>query len=249
MIIFPAIDIRQGRCVRLLQGRFDQETVYGADPAAIAGRWASAGAEWIHIVDLDGAVDGQPINLDAILSLRRAVDCRLEIGGGIRDLKTIDFYLGHGFDRVIIGSAAYRDPDLVRTASGHYPGRIAVGIDVLGEKVMISGWTEGTDRNYIDLARYFEGMGVAAVIYTDIERDGTRHGPNLERTRLLARSITIPVIASGGVNDLRDVENLLPLEADGVIGVITGKALYEGTLDLAEAIRTARSAAVRAGEN
>ena len=231
MILIPAIDLRGGRCVRLLQGRFDQETVYGNDPAAMARRWAEEGAEWIHLVDLDGSVGQKPINQEAILSIREAVEARLELGGGIRDLATIDFYLGKGIDRVIIGTAAFRDPDLVREAAARHPGRVAVGIDAKGASVVVEGWTEETGRDYIELARHFQGLGVAAIIYTDVDRDGMRTGPNIERTGALARAVDIPVIASGGVKDLEDIKALKPLEEDGVVGVISGKALYEGSLD------------------
>ena len=235
MIVIPAIDLKGGRCVRLLMGRFDQETVYGDDPAAMARRWASAGAEWIHIVDLDGSVGQKPVNQEAILAVRRAVSARLELGGGIRDLETIAFYLDRGLDRVILGTVAHRNPDLVKEAAARWPGRVAVGLDARGSEVMVEGWTEGTGRDYIEMARRFEAYGVAALIYTDVDRDGMRTGPNIERTRTLARAVSVPVIASGGVKDLEDIRALLPLEADGVIGVISGKALYEGNLDFGQA--------------
>ena len=235
MLVIPAIDLKEGRCVRLLQGKFDQETVYGDDPAAMARRWADQGAELIHLVDLDGSVGQKPVNREAILAIRDAVKVKLELGGGIRDMDTISFYLGHGIDRVILGTAAHRDPELVRGAAGRFPGRIVVGIDARGSKVVVEGWTEDTGQDYIDLARFFQGMGVAAIIYTDVDRDGMRTGPNLERTRTLAKSIDIPVIASGGVKDIDDIKALLPLEADGVVGVISGKALYEGNLDFKQA--------------
>ena len=231
MFIIPAIDLKGGRCVRLLQGKFDQETVYGHDPAAMARRWADLGAEWIHVVDLDGSVGRKPVNQEAILDIRKAVTAQLELGGGIRDLDTISFYLDRGIDRIILGTAAHRNPDLVRRAAEQYPGRIVVGIDAKGTQVVVEGWTERTERNYLEMADHFEGLGVSAIIYTDVDRDGMRLGPNLERTRELAKRVNIPVIASGGVKDIGDIENLLPLGRDGVIGVITGKALYEGSLD------------------
>jgi phosphoribosylformimino-5-aminoimidazole carboxamide ribotide isomerase len=235
MYIIPAIDLKGGRCVRLLQGKFDQETVYGHDPAAMALRWADLGAEWIHVVDLDGSVGRQPINQEAILDIRRAVGAQLELGGGIRDLDTISFYLDRGIDRIILGTAAHRNPDLVRKAAEQFPGRIVVGIDAKGTQVVVEGWTEQTERNYLELAEHFEGLGISAIIYTDVDRDGMRLGPNLERTRELARRVDIPIIASGGVKDIEDIRTLLPLEQDGVIGVITGKALYEGSLDFQKA--------------
>jgi len=239
MIVIPAIDLKAGRCVRLLQGRFDRETVYGDDPAAMARRWAEAGAEWIHIVDLEGSVGRKPVNQEAILAIRAAVSANLELGGGIRDLDTIALYLDRGLNRIILGTAAMRDPNLVREAARRFPGKIAVGLDARGSKVVVEGWTEDSDQDYLDLARRFQGLGVAALIYTDVDRDGMRTGPNLERTRTLARAVDIPVVASGGVKDLEDIRTLLPLEADGVIGVICGKALYEGSLDLGQALTVA----------
>ena len=239
MIVIPAIDLKEGRCVRLLQGRFDQETVYGRDPSAMVRRWADAGASWVHLVDLDGSVGQKPVNQEAILAMRAETDVKLELGGGIRDLETISFYIERGLDRIILGTAAQKDPDLVARAAEKYPGQIAVGLDARGDKVVVDGWTKETGWDYLDLARRFEGLGVAALIYTDVDRDGMRTGPNLERTRDLARSVSIPVIASGGIKGLEDIEALLPLEADGVIGAITGKALYEGDLDFAQAQKLA----------
>jgi len=239
MIVIPAIDLKAGRCVRLLQGRFDRETVYGDDPAAMARRWAEVGAEWIHIVDLEGSVGRKPVNQEAVLAIRSAVSAKLELGGGIRDLDTIALYLDRGLNRIILGTAAMRDPNLVGEAARRFPGKIAVGLDARGSKVVVEGWTEDSGQDYLDLARRFQGLGVAALIYTDVDRDGMRTGPNLERTRALARAVDIPVIASGGVKDLEDIRTLLPLEADGVIGVICGKALYEGSLDLTAALQLA----------
>lgn len=240
MIIIPAIDLKNGKCVRLLQGKFDQETVYGDNPGAMAGRWENEGAEWIHIVDLDGSVDKKPVNFDAIMDIRSSVKASLELGGGIRDLETISLYLEKGLDRIILGTAAQRNPDLVREAAQKFPGKIAVGLDAKGSKVVVEGWTESTGQDYLDLARRFEDMGVAALIYTDVDRDGMRTGPNIERTGELARSVDIPVIASGGIKDLEDIRALLPLEKDGVIGAISGKALYEGSLDFAAADKVAK---------
>jgi phosphoribosylformimino-5-aminoimidazole carboxamide ribotide isomerase len=241
VIVLPAIDLKQGRCVRLLQGRFDQETIYGNDPAAMAQRWAEAGAEWLHLVDLNGSVGRKPVNQEAVLAIRRTVSIKLELGGGIRTLDTIDFYLGQGLNRIILGTAAHQDPDLVSDAARRYPGRIAIGIDARHGRVMVNGWTRDGGVAELDLARQFEDLGIAALIYTDIERDGMQTGPNIERTRALAKAVRIPVIASGGVKDLDDIRALKPLEADGVAGVISGKALYEGTLDFAEAKALAAS--------
>lgn len=226
----------KGDAFRLLQGRFDQETVYGHDPAAMARRWAEAGAEWIHLVDLDGSVGSRPVNQEAVLAIREAVSVNLELGGGIRDLETITFYLESGLNRIILGTAALQNPALVKEAASLFPGRIAVGLDARGSQIMVQGWTEATNQDLIDLARRYEDLGVAVLIYTDIDRDGMRTGPNLERTRDLARAVNIPVIASGGVKDLEDIKQLLPLEADNVIGIITGKALYEGSLDFTQAL-------------
>lgn len=241
MIVLPAIDLKQGRCVRLLQGKFDRETVYGNDPAAMARKWAEAGAEWLHLVDLNGSVGRKPVNQEAVLAIRRAVPIKLELGGGIRTLATIEFYLEQGLNRIILGTAAHQDPEMVREAARLYPGRIAVGIDARDGRVMVDGWTREGGVAELDLARRYEGLGIAALIYTDIQRDGMQTGPNIERTRALARAVKIPVIASGGVKDLGDIRALKALESDGVAGVISGKALYEGTLDFAEARALAAS--------
>jgi phosphoribosylformimino-5-aminoimidazole carboxamide ribotide isomerase len=241
VIVLPAIDLKQGRCVRLLQGKFDRETVYGNDPAAMARKWAEAGAEWLHLVDLNGSVGRKPVNQEAVLAIRRAVPIKLELGGGIRTLATIEFYLEQGLNRIILGTAAHQDPEMVREAARLYPGRIAVGIDARDGRVMVDGWTREGGVAELDLARRYEGLGIAALIYTDIQRDGMQTGPNIERTRALARAVKIPVIASGGVKDLGDIRALKTLESDGVAGVISGKALYEGTLDFAEALALAAS--------
>ena len=240
MFVIPAIDLKNGKCVRLLQGRFDQETVYGNDPAAMAQKWDNLGAGWIHLVDLDGSLEKKPVNQAAILSIRDAVQAKLELGGGIRDLETISFYLDKGVDRIILGTAALRNPDLVKAAAEKFPGQIALGIDAHGSEVVVEAWTEKTGRDFIEMAQYFEGLGVSALIYTDVERDGTQTGPNLERTKHLAESVNIPVIASGGIKDLEDIRKLLTLEPCGVIGAITGKALYDGTLDFERAIELSR---------
>jgi len=207
----------------------------------MAQRWAEAGAEWLHLVDLNGSVGRKPVNQEAVLAIRRTVSIKLELGGGIRTLDTIDFYLGQGLNRIILGTAAHQDPDLVSDAARRYPGRIAIGIDARHGRVMVNGWTRDGGVAELDLARQFEDLGIAALIYTDIERDGMQTGPNIERTRALAKAVRIPVIASGGVKDLDDIRALKPLEADGVAGVISGKALYEGTLDFAEAKALAAS--------
>jgi len=240
MIVIPAIDIKQGRCVRLLQGRMDAETVFSDNPAAMAVKWAQLGAERIHVVDLDGAVSKEPVHFETVQAIRQSVSVPIQIGGGIRDMKTISRYFDAGIDRVIIGTEAIRNPALVREASRRYPGRIVVGIDARNGKVAIEGWTQTTETAAVDLARSLEDCGVAAIHFTDIHRDGMQTGPNIEETRKLAEAISIPVIASGGVSTIEDIRRLLQLEAVGVVGVITGRALYAGTLDLQEAIRVAK---------
>ncbi|AOY59176.1 1-(5-phosphoribosyl)-5-[(5-phosphoribosylamino)methylideneamino]imidazole-4-carboxamide isomerase [Desulfococcus multivorans] len=240
MIIIPAIDIKNGKCVRLRQGRMDSETVFGEDPAAMALRWEADGAEMIHVVDLDGAVEKKPRNLVSIKRILDAVKIPIQVGGGIRDIETIEMYLSVGIRRIIIGTEAIRNPALVEEACRNHPGRIVVGIDAREGLVAIEGWTETTRIRAVELARRFEQSGVAAINFTDIHRDGMQTGPNLEATRELAESVSIPVVASGGVSTLRDIRNLMPLEPFGVIGVITGKALYAGTLNLKEAIDLTR---------
>lgn len=235
MILIPAVDIKNGRCVRLFQGQMDAETVFSHDPVGQARQWEVEGALRIHLVDLDGAVEQKPRNLGLIEKIVAAVSVPVQVGGGIRSMETIAHYLGIGVDRVILGTAALRDPDLVRSACASWPGRIVVGIDARDGKVAVDGWTETTETTAVDLARRFEGAGVAAIIFTDISRDGTHGGVNLEATRALAEAVSIPVIASGGVSTLEDLAALAPLAPLGVVGVISGRALYEGTLTIADA--------------
>ena len=237
MIIIPAIDIKDGKCVRLLQGRMESETVFSDDPSAVARQWDQMGAELIHVVDLDGAIHKSPQNLPVIESIVKAVSTPVQIGGGIRNLETIERYIRFGVSRVIIGTEAIRHPELIETACKHFPNQIVVGIDARNGRVAIEGWTENTDMEAVDLAKRFEGSGVATINFTDIHRDGMQTGPNLEETRRLAEAVDIPVVASGGVSTLEDIKNLMPLEPAGVVGVITGRALYSGTLDFAEALR------------
>lgn len=236
MIIIPAIDIKSGRCVRLLQGRMDAETVYSDDPSSMALRWASNGAGRLHVVDLDGAIEKRPKNLDQIRAIIESVGIPIQVGGGIRDMETIRMYLESGVDRVVIGTEAIRAPDLVREACRAYPQRIVVGIDARNGLVAIEGWTETTGSSAVELAKQLEDSGVAAINFTDIERDGMHTGPNIKETRRLAESINIPVVASGGVSSLADIRALLPLAASGIVGVIIGKALYDGSLDLPSAV-------------
>ena len=236
MIVIPAIDIKNGKCVRLLQGRMDAETVFSDDPAAMGGRWAAEGAQLIHVVDLDGAVGKRPVNLKTIRDIIDRVNVPIQVGGGIRDIETIRMYMDQGVSRVVIGTEAIKNPDLVKNACREFPNRIVVGIDAKGGKVAIEGWTQTTEVTAVDLALQFEDCGVAAINFTDIERDGMRSGPNLKETEKLAVSTSIPVVASGGVSSIQDIINLAPLESVGVVGVITGRALYDGSLDLKAAI-------------
>ena len=236
MIVIPAIDLKEGKCVRLEQGLMDKDTVFNDDPAAQALEWQAQGAELLHIVDLDGAFAGEPRNRAAIEAIVDAIAIPAQLGGGIRDLATIEAYLGLGLARVIIGTAAQRNPELVRDACTRFPGRIMVGIDARDGMVAVQGWAEVTGITAVELAKKFEGFGVSAIIYTDISRDGMLQGPNIEATRTLAESVSIPVIASGGVSSLKDIANLMGIEASGVSGVITGKAVYTGAIKLSEAI-------------
>ncbi|MGD8258573.1 MAG: 1-(5-phosphoribosyl)-5-[(5-phosphoribosylamino)methylideneamino]imidazole-4-carboxamide isomerase [Desulfobacterales bacterium] len=236
MIIIPAVDIKNGKCVRLVQGRIEDETVFADDPAAMAHQWAEAGAELIHVVDLDGAFEKQPQNIDVVKKIIKTVKVPIQLGGGIRNERTVRMYLDLGVKRVIIGTEAIKTPKFVEKIAKTFPHQIIVGIDARDGRVAIEGWTETTPIKAIDLAKKFEERGVAAINFTDIYRDGMQTGPNIEETRRLAEAISIPVVASGGVSTIEDIQNLLPLEAVGVIGVITGKALYSGTLNYQEAV-------------
>ncbi len=240
MIIIPAVDIRNGKCVRLLQGRKDAETVFSDDPSEMALRWVNQGAELIHVIDLDGAFEKHPVNTDAIKRILSRVSVPIQVGGGIRDETTVRMYVEMGVERVIIGTEAIRNPKFVQDICQAFPGKVVVGIDARNGYVAIEGWTETTGIKAIDLARKFEAFGVAAINFTDIYRDGMQTGPNIEETGRLAHCVSIPVVASGGVSTIEDIKNLLPLENKGVCGIITGKALYDGTLDLKEAILTAK---------
>ncbi len=236
MIIIPAVDIKGGKCVRLLQGRMDAETVFADDPAAMARKWEAAGASLIHIVDLDGAVEKRPRNLKSIQNIVEKVKVPIQIGGGIRNPDTVKMYLEMGVQRVVIGTEAIRNPALIQGLCKQYPEQIVVAIDARNGRVAIEGWTETTGVDAVTLAMQFENAGVAALNFTDIHRDGMQTGPNIVETRRLAEAVHIPVVASGGVSSLEDIKNLIPLESAGVTGVIVGKALYSGSLDLETAL-------------
>jgi phosphoribosylformimino-5-aminoimidazole carboxamide ribotide isomerase len=249
MILFPAIDLKGGQCVRLKQGDMDRATVFNADPADQARRFAAAGAEWLHLVDLDGAFAGTPVNAPAVEAILAAVRLPCQLGGGIRNLPRIEDWLNKGIARVILGTVALKNPALVKAACKLFPGRIAVGIDARGGKVAVEGWAETADISALDLALKFEDAGVAALIYTDIDRDGLMQGANVAATAALAAAISIPVIASGGVSDLADIEALIAalpqsrVRGGGIAGVISGRAIYDGRLDLQAALARLRTVA------
>jgi len=238
--LIPAIDLLGGRCVRLAQGEYDAATVYGDDPSAVAARFAAAGIRRLHVVDLDGAKAGRPVNGAAIRGILTAVKpVPVQLGGGIRTLASVEECLALGLERVILGTVALRDPALVRESARRFPGRVAVGIDARDGRVAVEGWTETSELAAEDLARRFEDAGVAAIVYTDIARDGMLTGPNLEATAALASHVRIPVIASGGVGCLEDVRRAAALASRGIAGVIVGRALYTGAVDLAAALEIA----------
>jgi phosphoribosylformimino-5-aminoimidazole carboxamide ribotide isomerase len=240
MQVIPAIDLRGGRCVRLRQGNFDQETVFGDDPTAMAVRWESKGAARIHLVDLDGAKTGRPVNVEAVKRIVETVKVPCQLGGGIRDQATIITWLDAGLDRVVVGTQALRDPDWFGRMAEGCPGRLILGLDALDGRVATSGWLDVSSVQVLTFARQFEELPLAGIIYTDIARDGTLEGPNLQAIAAMAAAVRTPVIASGGVGDLKDLERLATLP---IAGCIVGRALYEGRFSLAEAI--GRSAAMR----
>ena len=242
MIVIPAVDLKDGRCVRLSQGRMDQESVYSENPIEMARRWESEGAERLHVVDLNGAVAGKPIHRALIKEISQSLQIPVEVGGGIRDLATIEDYLSSGVKWVVLGTAAFQNRALIEEACQRFPERVILGIDAKKGKVAIQGWKEVISLEAIDLAKQFDGKGLSAIIFTDVERDGMRTGLNFQSTKRLARSTSTPVIASGGVSRINDVEEILELEQDGVIGVIVGRALYTGSIKLNEALRIAKSA-------
>jgi phosphoribosylformimino-5-aminoimidazole carboxamide ribotide isomerase len=236
VILFPAIDLKGGQCVRLEQGDLARVTVFNADPAAQAQAFERQGFEYLHVVDLDGAFAGKPVNASAVDALLKAIKMPVQLGGGIRDLATVEAWLRRGVRRVIIGTAAVRDPQLVKDAAKKFPGRVAVGLDARDGKVAVQGWAESSEMTALDIARRFEDAGIAAIIFTDIARDGLLRGLNLEATIALANSIAVPVIASGGLASIADVKALLEPRAKKLEGAISGRALYDGRLDAAEAI-------------
>jgi phosphoribosylformimino-5-aminoimidazole carboxamide ribotide isomerase len=246
VILFPAIDLKNGQCVRLEQGDMARATVFNLDPAAQAASFAAQGFEYLHVVDLDGAFAGEPMNAHAVEAMLKAVTMPVQLGGGIRDLKTVEAWLDKGVARVIIGTAAVRDPELVKSAARKFPGRVAVGLDARDGKVAVQGWAETSQVTVLEIAERFEDAGVAAIIFTDIARDGLLKGLNLEATLALADRISVPVIASGGLASIEDVEAMLTPRARKLAGAIAGRALYDGRLDPSAAlalIRDARAAA------
>ena len=236
MILYPAIDLKDGQAVRLVKGEMDQATVFNDDPAAQAKAFVEAGCEWLHLVDLNGAFAGEPVNAAPVEAILKATNVPAQLGGGIRDMATIERWLDKGLARVILGTVAVENPALVRQAAKTFPGHVAVGIDARNGRVATKGWAEETDVMVTDLAKSFEDAGVAAIIYTDINRDGAMQGPNIEATADLARAVSIPVIASGGVSSLDDLIALRDCGAD-LNGAISGRALYDGAIDLKEALR------------
>ncbi len=239
MLVIPAIDLKDGRCVRLRQGDMKKETVFSDRPDEVARKWEAMGAQRIHVVDLNGAVEGRPVNRNSIEKIVGAVSVPIQLGGGIRDLDTVAAYLSLGVSQVILGTVALERPALVIEAAERYPGKIMLAIDAMGGKVASRGWTAKGKVGPLELARQFDDIGLEAFIYTDISRDGMKTGPNIAATRALAKEVVTPVIASGGISGLEDVKAVLELKGVGVMGMITGRALYDGNLDLGEAIRLA----------
>jgi phosphoribosylformimino-5-aminoimidazole carboxamide ribotide isomerase len=236
VILYPAIDLKEGRCVRLLRGEMSAATVFNEDPAAQAKSFADAGCRWLHLVDLDGAFAGKPMNAASVAAILKAVRVPAQLGGGIRDLATIEAWLGKGITRIILGTAALTNPDLVKEGCRKFPGKVAVGIDARGGKVAVEGWAKTSEMTALDLARRVEDAGAAAIIFTDIDRDGALAGVNVAATAALARALKTPVIASGGVAAIDDIAALKAHENDGIAGAILGRALYDGRVDLKAAL-------------
>ena len=242
MILFPAIDLKNGEAVRLQQGDMARATVFNTNPAKQAKLFEEQGFQWLHLVDLDGAFAGKPVNALAVAQILKAVKMPVQLGGGIRNMKTVEAWLGEGISRVIIGTAAVREPEFVKQAARKFPGKIAIGIDARGGKVAIHGWAEETQLEVVEVAKLFEGAGVAALIYTDVERDGMLQGLNLDSTIALSEAVSIPVIASGGFASIDDVKALLQPRAKKLEGAIAGRALYDGRIDPAEALALLKGA-------
>jgi len=243
MIFFPAIDLKAGQCVRLVHGDMDRATVFNDNPAAQARAFADAGCTWLHMVDLDGAFAGKPENADAVTAVLGAVDIKVQLGGGIRDMQTIEGWLERGLERVILGTVAVRDPDLVVAACKAFPGRVALGIDARDGFVAVQGWAEATELQTEELAKRFEDAGAAALIYTDIGRDGAMQGPNLDATLSLADAVNIPVILSGGVSSMDDLRAVIAADKGKLEGVISGRAVYDGRIDPVDAVALLAEAA------
>jgi phosphoribosylformimino-5-aminoimidazole carboxamide ribotide isomerase len=241
VILFPAIDLKDGRCVRLRRGEMESATVFNDDPAAQACAFADAGFEWLHCVDLNGAFEGRSANSEAVKAIRAAIKLPIQLGGGIRDMKGVEAWLGAGITRVILGTAALTDPAFVRQAARTFPGRIVVGADAKGGRIATEGWAETTELTPAELGERFEDAGVAAILFTDVDRDGLMHGVNVRATAALARAVNIPVIASGGVSGLGDIEALLAAEEANISGVVIGRALYDGQIDAKAALALVNS--------
>jgi len=242
VILFPAIDLKDGRCVRLRRGEMETATVFNDDPAAQAREFAEAGFKWLHCVDLNGAFEGRSANTEAVKAIRAAVALPIQLGGGIRDMKGVEAWLGAGITRVILGTAALADPGFVRQAARTFPGRIVVGADAKGGRIATQGWAETTELTPAELGERFEDAGVAAILFTDVDRDGLLHGVNVRATAALARAVSIPVIASGGVSGLGDIEALLAADEPNIAGVVIGRALYDGRIDAKAALTLVNSA-------
>ena len=242
MLLIPAIDLKDGQCVRLRQGRMEDDTVFSNDPVEVAGRWVDAGGRCLHLVDLNGAFAGEPVNGDVIRAIASTYpDIPIQVGGGIRDEQTIEAYLKAGVTYCIIGTQAVKEPEFVARACQAFPEHVIVGLDAKDGMVAINGWAEVTEHNVVDMARRFQDDGVVSIVYTDIGRDGMLSGPNIEATAHLANSISIPVVASGGITNIDDIEALCKADTDNIMGAITGRAIYEGTLDFAEGQKLADS--------
>lgn len=240
MILFPAIDLKNGQCVRLYQGDFSKMTVFNNDPANQAKAFEAAGFEWLHMVDLDGALEGKPVNKQAVESVLKQTNIPVQLGGGIRSIQNISSWIELGVNRVILGTVALKNPDFVIEACREFPGRIVVGIDGRKGSVAVHGWSQTSDVTVTELARKFEGAGVSAIVYTDIGRDGTMTGPDLEGTRKLAESISIPVILSGGISNTEDIEKVKKIEKSGIQGIIIGRALYDNKIDIPRALEISK---------